>query len=267
VVWPLVPIKVADCPLSVFAPKVAEQELAPTFQLKLVPTAQGAAATGTVQLEPVAAPQLPSVHIALAVPTVGVVVSEKLAVWPESVIPPAGKALQVPPVPVQLRLAEQESAGLQSIAVTVDMPLLHVKLAVPVFGLVLSIIVIVVPCACAKLVAVHAPQLYDPGLQAEGCVHVAFVAAAKAPVAVQANVAVPVVEVDALLYVTMVELPCLVDDATALHILLVPQVTLPEQGVSVVRPVDEVEQAAPVLPVTPVVPGAAKQLSNLLAFM
>jgi hypothetical protein len=37
-------------------------------------------------------------------------------------------------------------------------------------------------------------------------------------------------------------------------------------GDNVVTPVDEVEQAAPVLPVTPLVPGVARQLSYRTAF-
>jgi hypothetical protein len=216
-----VPIKVADCPLNVLEPKVAEQEFAPTVQFKLVPAAQGAATTGTMQLELVAAPQLPSVQRALALPTVGAAVSEKLANWPDSVRPPVGKALQLPPVPVQLKLAEQERAGLQSIADTVDTPSLQVKLAVPVFGLVLSVSVRLAACARAAPLALQVlpltVQLNAPAAHAEGCVQMALVAAPHAPL-VQTALAVPVV--GAMVSDSATLVPDAVAATAALHVLL-----------------------------------------------
>lgn len=174
----------------------AEQLLAPTCQLSVwAPHARGAA---VVQLALVAAPQLPSLQAKRALPVVGSVASSASALPPDAVAETAAEQLLAPTLQLMVWAPQLAGSGRLQLALpgALQLPLLQLKLAVPVAGSTASLTTVCVPEGEA---ATDAEQLLPPTFQlrdwatqaAGGAVQLAFVAAPQLPL-VQAKVALPV---------------------------------------------------------------------------
>jgi hypothetical protein len=153
-------------PPEAVAATAAEQLCPPTVQLMLCAAQAGGG--GTAQLALLGAPQAPSLQLKRASPKVGPSVSLRVAAAPDTV---AGAVAEQESAPtLQLKLCEAQAAGDGSAHVALfglpQLPLLQLKLAVPVAGATKSLTTTDVPL---EVSATEAEQLFAPTVQASGC--------------------------------------------------------------------------------------------------
>jgi hypothetical protein len=230
------------------AADVALHVLPPTVQLKGLAVQP----TGAAQVAPVAAPHTPLLQAKVAAPVVGAAVSDNTALAPEAV--DAAAASQVLPPTVQLKADAAHATGAvhDTLVAAPHTPLVHVKLAAPVVGAVVSDKAAVAPEAVEAAVALHtlAPTLQlnapEHGAAATGTAQVAEVAAPHTPLEHE-NVAAPVV--GAVVSDSTALAPEAVAADVALHV-LAPTVQL---KVLAVQPTGAVQVAPVAAPQTPLV--------------